>query len=583
MVEFGLKLEDNKVSEWAQYYIDYEALKKILKNAKHAEQKKNDLVKKNPPLAKRIIQAHNNGETNYITSISSMNDFESGSKSENNSRHNNWSGGSNSGMMQHSQSNISLPTLYSERMATAPPAPAPLPLPSSNNNDGNNSSSSSRSIPQSSAGMNPNARSPKTIREHSELSLPEDTISRTSSNRSDSGDQAKTPDEKSPLLGKDTTTTSATTATPPTSSTPREGQMVPTKSSPLPSSPHSTSPPSKQPSQRQSSIQKTFSSISDHLSAMVTANPTSGSRYERNLRQALNDIDHQTKTFDTEFRNEQSKVVDFYNKELQELDERLEFVIESVAQSFGISTKSSSSSSDIQQRQGGQNDHGDWRRRGGMTVTPGVVDNVESSVDDFDYETQLALATRGANKKTVSPFPPSFRKKNKSVGQRVEAMINSLASSGKSHNVSKIGTGIRGVTNLHLGSLLQGDDDNDIDLNYDDEDEDDHKDGKKHKMDKVEYQKRVAEADSIKRSLISQYRSAKLLQNYAIINITGFVKIAKKFDKTVPEEKGKFRECLQSKNMLNDGKAVGKFCREKRIETLENILNELWFEMTVLL
>ena len=34
MVEFGLKLEDNKVSEWSDHYLDYEGLKKILKKAK---------------------------------------------------------------------------------------------------------------------------------------------------------------------------------------------------------------------------------------------------------------------------------------------------------------------------------------------------------------------------------------------------------------------------------------------------------------------------------------------------------------------------------------------------------------------
>lgn len=44
--------------------------------------------------------------------------------------------------------------------------------------------------------------------------------------------------------------------------------------------------------------------------------------------------------------------------------------------------------------------------------------------------------------------------------------------------------------------------------------------------------KQIAEADSIQRALVDQYRTAKLLHNFAIMNYTGFVKIAKKHDKT---------------------------------------------------
>jgi len=39
MVEFGLKLEDNKVAEWSDRYIDYEKLKSLLKKAKGAAEK----------------------------------------------------------------------------------------------------------------------------------------------------------------------------------------------------------------------------------------------------------------------------------------------------------------------------------------------------------------------------------------------------------------------------------------------------------------------------------------------------------------------------------------------------------------
>ena len=36
MVEFGLKLSDNKVSKWGDKYLDYERLKLLLKKAKAA-------------------------------------------------------------------------------------------------------------------------------------------------------------------------------------------------------------------------------------------------------------------------------------------------------------------------------------------------------------------------------------------------------------------------------------------------------------------------------------------------------------------------------------------------------------------
>jgi hypothetical protein len=68
--------------------------------------------------------------------------------------------------------------------------------------------------------------------------------------------------------------------------------------------------------------------------------------------------------------------------------------------------------------------------------------------------------------------------------------------------------------------------------------------------------KDVAKAESTRRSLVDQYRVAKLLQNYAMMNVTGFVKIIKKFDKTVPSEKGRFKRALESQHMLNDAKAV---------------------------
>ena len=48
MVEFGLKLEDNKVDKWSMHYIDYEKLKAILKRAKSGIEYRDELIARSP-------------------------------------------------------------------------------------------------------------------------------------------------------------------------------------------------------------------------------------------------------------------------------------------------------------------------------------------------------------------------------------------------------------------------------------------------------------------------------------------------------------------------------------------------------
>eukprot|EP00816_Leptocylindrus_hargravesii_P012287 CAMPEP_0196806948 /NCGR_PEP_ID=MMETSP1362-20130617/6884_1 /TAXON_ID=163516 /ORGANISM="Leptocylindrus danicus, Strain CCMP1856" /LENGTH=831 /DNA_ID=CAMNT_0042180649 /DNA_START=208 /DNA_END=2699 /DNA_ORIENTATION=+ len=48
MVEFGLKLEDNKIKKWSTHYLDYEGLKKLLKRCKAAMKAREDYLKKHP-------------------------------------------------------------------------------------------------------------------------------------------------------------------------------------------------------------------------------------------------------------------------------------------------------------------------------------------------------------------------------------------------------------------------------------------------------------------------------------------------------------------------------------------------------
>jgi hypothetical protein len=60
MVEFGLKLEDNKVEEWSDKYIDYEKLKKLIKKAKEKAENRAELERRNPPAAADIIAKYEN-------------------------------------------------------------------------------------------------------------------------------------------------------------------------------------------------------------------------------------------------------------------------------------------------------------------------------------------------------------------------------------------------------------------------------------------------------------------------------------------------------------------------------------------
>ena len=69
MVEFGLKLLDNRVSEWSAYYIDYEKLKALLKKSIEAEKKRKELEKKDPDRAAKVV-AESEAEHLAATSIS---------------------------------------------------------------------------------------------------------------------------------------------------------------------------------------------------------------------------------------------------------------------------------------------------------------------------------------------------------------------------------------------------------------------------------------------------------------------------------------------------------------------------------
>jgi hypothetical protein len=81
----------------------------------------------------------------------------------------------------------------------------------------------------------------------------------------------------------------------------------------------------------------------------------------------------------------------------------------------------------------------------------------------------------------------------------------------------------------------------------------------------------VKEAESIQRALVEQYRTSKMLHNFAIMNYTGFVKIVKKHDKVNPDHKGRFKQLIKPSNICDEGKTV-----EAMTERMERVYAE-WF------
>ena len=386
MVEFGLKLEDNKVSEWGDHYLDYETLKKILKKAKKAEKKYEETCSENPKEAKEVTQAYRSGK--YDDDLKRV----------------------------PSSQNVSTRTKPSKRMEN-----------------------------------------------FEAVQLEEEE---------DEDEEVGNFSERSSLL--------------------------------------------KYPRPIDISTSVGIVSAISKVATNMLSSTSLANAFERKVRNNLEEIDHQISAFDNLFYKQQMKVVSFYYTQLQELQTGFESLVEGV----------------LRDQQGTGNSNA----------------ATAHDTDDEDGTDANSSEQGGA---IISPFP-SHRKRNSSVGEKVEELILQLTESvrsigNKSENGRVPGSrGTRRASSIHLGNKvflvkntnISGATDEDF------EDEPDWDDAD------------VLKAESIRRSLVDQYRRAKLLQNYAMMNVTGFVKIVKKFDKTVASESGRYKKSLQRQHMLNDAKAV---------------------------
>lgn len=206
-----------------------------------------------------------------------------------------------------------------------------------------------------------------------------------------------------------------------------------------------------------------------------------------------------------------------------------------------------------------------------VTSYLGLADNREyflKKCDDSDDKLGVFLRTYEREVKKVQDF---YNEKTDEISQRLEVLVESVDTSGlkpKEHKRRKSmvktftskfeeilqGSGKRGsiqVSNLpDIRDILAQE-------SMDDEDE---------KANQKKRDEMMRKSDSIKRAITDVYRTSKLLHNYSIMNYTGFVKIAKKFDKTIPTHKGALK---------------GKICDDgKQAELLASKLEKIyakWF------
>ena len=264
-------------------------------------------------------------------------------------------------------------------------------------------------------------------------------------------------------------------------------------------------------------------------------------RNNKSMEDTMKAIEVQAHAFDLLFHDERKKVESFYYNTLDDLEEKMEFVKSSVAKAFGI---------DIDETSG--NFVGSHSGDGVCKASPFVaqkkshrkVHSMSDAVSMIGVMEGLGNTIVGGERSNSR----GYRNKSSSRKRYGEDDFHNTSqrhpSPRKSHK--------RGVSNIRLGHLLQ-EDGEDEELTFQSADTE----GESiRNIDPELEEKRAADAAMIKRFLISNYRLAKFLHNYTMLNITGFVKIAKKFDKTIPSHAGKFESALGPRNMMDDGEDV---------------------------
>ena len=251
-------------------------------------------------------------------------------------------------------------------------------------------------------------------------------------------------------------------------------------------------------------ISKAASNVTDYFSQS----------YERNLRDSLKQVDKCAAEFETILVEDVDRVNSFYREKMDEMHARVSVLKETVALTF---------------------------------AAPPAPKHAPSSDQGVDEELLSHGSERSEEAYLNTPLVQNRHHDRHSIARAVATF-------------SKRFTPLQKVTK----SIVRQTQIANISLHHDDED--DHNGGcgghggaSKPKMTEEEQMRLAREIESIQRALVDLYRMAKLLQNFVIINFTGFVKISKKHDKTLVEHKGRFKQLIRPENICNEGKEVENF------------------------
>lgn len=492
MVEFGLKLDDNKVSEWNEHYIQYEKLKSILVRASTAVKKLEDYKTKRPATTAAIVQAYKSGVVTPFQSTVDLVGQDTTTAAATTSN--------------HAATEVAMP------MATSVARTSLLnTIAEEKQNHHRDTSSCSANLP---------------------LNITTSTASSTVPFN----------------YGSVTTPISPTTTT------------ILTEA--FPASPYSSNDSTNNTinnsnnmnnSSRRNLLSRAFDKASSGVSDYLQRT------YERNVWDVLKEIDAIATEFDEAMRENIQRVNQFYYVQLQELKGRIEYLKESVA---------------VVRRPSATNvppamydDHHSLPPLPQMNTGGGSVDTDEN---DDRKETPLVQ-----HRKSISALSAAKSYFTKQVNHHRQSLPplqpqqqpqqqQQVKSSKQQHHKTESASDSSAFMALLMGGQDDGDDDADIVfvgsggtvINIPRE---------------VEAAKR-REIESVRRALIDSYRTSKLLNNFAIMNYTGFVKIVKKYDKTFPKERrGRYEKDIAPSNICDEGLSVDA------LATRMEILYSHWF------
>ncbi len=476
MVEFGLKLDDNKVSEWNEHYIQYEKLKAILVRARANVKKLEDYQTKRPDATAVIVQSYQSGiATPFPSTVDLVGQDASTTTTD-------------TVVLAAAAVTTTTTLTRTQALTTITEEKGNATMPLHNNNNMNNATVNYGSV------MTTTPLSPTS----SDMMRP--TTSTNSSNDSSNDPNLHPPSSSSRrnLLSR--------------------------------------------------ALDRASSGVSDYLQRT----------YERSVWEVLKEIDAMALEFDEAIQENIRRVNQFYQLQLQELKGRIEYLKESVA----IVRRPSSSSTDNSSNSNNTTNASQWNED---LHPPPQPQHDPTTIDENDDTKETPLVRHRKSLSALSVAKSYFTKQK--VQQHRQSVPPQLASSSSSSSSQQHHQKTESASDSSaFMALLMGHDDGD------DEADIVVVSGSSSTIPPpVEAAKR-REIESIRRALIDSYRTSKLLNNFAIMNYTGFVKIVKKYDKTFPpERRGRYQNDIQPSNICDEGLSV------EALATRMEVLYSHWF------